>query len=143
VSEPTQARNKRVVVEFVARLSRADYDGLFELVEPGVLWRIPGRAEEAGVFRSAGEVRRKVFSRLPGLLDEPLTLEIEQLIAEGDWVVVRARGGARTRAGKRYTNRYALVYRLRGGKIVELEEYFDTSRAAVELFGKRLVEDPG
>jgi ketosteroid isomerase-like protein len=142
-AQHTQAGNKREVEQFIACLSRADYDALFELVHPDVTWRIPGRAAEAGVFHGAAEVREKVFARLSRLLDGPLVLHIDALIAEGDWVVARAHGEGRRRDGAPYRNRYSLVYRLRDGRIVELEEYFDTSRAAVELFGKRLVEGQG
>jgi ketosteroid isomerase-like protein len=67
-------------------------------------------------------------------------MEIEDLVAEGECAVVRARGSARTRAGREHLNRYALFYRVREGRVVEVEEFLDTARAAVTVFGKRLVD---
>ena len=51
----------------------------------------------------------------------------ERIIAEGDRVVVLFSGDVPTKAGKRYNNRYCYVYRLEGGKVKELTEYFDTA----------------
>ena len=36
------------------------------------------------------------------------------------------RGKSGTKSGKRYDNEYCWVYRLSGGKIVEINEYLDT-----------------
>ncbi len=49
-----------------------------------------------------------------------------RLIADGDHVVVEARGDMMTKAGVRYDNDYCLVYRLECGKIVEIREYCDS-----------------
>lgn len=51
----------------------------------------------------------------------------ERIIAEGDRVVVLFSGDVPTRAGKRYNNRYCYIYRIEGGKVKELTEYFDTA----------------
>ncbi|MNT45879.1 hypothetical protein D3C72_1824870 [compost metagenome] len=51
----------------------------------------------------------------------------ECIIAEGDRVVVLFSGDVPTKAGKRYNNRYCYVYRLEGGQVKTLTEYFDTA----------------
>jgi ketosteroid isomerase-like protein len=60
----------------------------------------------------------------------------DQIIAEDDMVVVRARGEVRTRTGKDYNNSYCFVIRMRGGKMVEIREFMDTALAESAL-GKR------
>ena len=50
-----------------------------------------------------------------------------RLIAEGDYVVVEARGRNTTRQGKAYDNTYCNVLRLEGGKLKEWTEYCDTA----------------
>ena len=50
----------------------------------------------------------------------------ERFIADGDLVVVEAKGDNVTPEGVRYDNDYCLVYRLEGGKIREIREYCDS-----------------
>jgi ketosteroid isomerase-like protein len=49
-----------------------------------------------------------------------------RFIADGDFVVVEARGDMVTKAGVPYANDYCLVYRLQDGRIVEMTEYNDS-----------------
>jgi uncharacterized protein len=51
----------------------------------------------------------------------------ERFIADGDLVVVEARGDNHATSGERYDNQYCLVYRFEDGKIVEMREYMDTA----------------
>jgi ketosteroid isomerase-like protein len=48
-------------------------------------------------------------------------------IAEGDCVVVEARGDNVTRAGLRYDNQYCMVWRIENGKIRQIKEYCDSA----------------
>jgi len=48
-------------------------------------------------------------------------------IAEGDYVVVEARGDNVTRSGLRYDNQYCMVWRIENGKIKEIKEYCDSA----------------
>jgi uncharacterized protein len=49
-----------------------------------------------------------------------------RVVAEGDVVVVEARGEVTTRSGKPYNQRYCYVFRLAHGEVRELTEYLDT-----------------
>jgi len=48
-------------------------------------------------------------------------------IAEGDYVVVEARGDNVTKAGLRYDNHYCMVWRIENGKIKQIKEYCDSA----------------
>ena len=48
-------------------------------------------------------------------------------IAEGDTVVVEARGDNVTRSGLRYDNQYCMVWRIENGKIKLIKEYCDSA----------------
>jgi len=50
----------------------------------------------------------------------------ERFIADGDIVVVEAKGDNVTPEGVRYDNDYCLVFRLEDGKIKEIREYCDS-----------------
>jgi uncharacterized protein len=49
-----------------------------------------------------------------------------RIIADGDIVVVEAKGDNLTKTGVRYDNDYCLVLRFDGGKIKEVREYCDS-----------------
>ena len=128
--------HRHIVQEFLDCLARADFDALFELVDPEVTWRIPGRDE----FHHRDDVRKAVFGRFPTLFDGPLRIELDEVVEDGEIVFARAHGGARIRGGGEYRNRYAFFCRIRDGKIVELEEFFDSARALTDLAGKKLID---
>ncbi len=48
-------------------------------------------------------------------------------IAEGDYVVVEARGDNVTKTGVRYDNQYCMVWRIENGKIKQIKEYCDSA----------------
>jgi uncharacterized protein len=62
----------------------------------------------------------------------------EEIIADGDRVVVLARGEVKTVRGEDYNNDYCFVIRMRDGQIVEVREYCDTALAErVLVMGER------
>jgi hypothetical protein len=54
------------------------------------------------------------------------TIVAERVLAEGDYVVVEARGRNRTKKGDIYENEYCWVIQMRDGKMARLVEYADT-----------------
>ena len=85
--------------------------------------------------------KQTVIDELFGPLRQVIAGQIKtvprRFIAEGDTVVVLARGNNVTVAGQPYCNDYCMVCRLRDGKLVELVEYLDT-----ELVTKALGDPP-
>ena len=57
------------------------------------------------------------------------------MTAEGDRVVIEARGEAKTKTGKRYDNSYCIVITVRNDKISAVREYQD-SELVTAVFGK-------
>jgi len=60
-------------------------------------------------------------------------LSVRRVIADGEYVVVEASGKATTKAGKSLRQRVLPVYRVSGGKVVEVTEYIDTELASEVL----------
>jgi len=75
------------------------------------------------------ELMKPLFARF----SDTYTCTAHRMIAEGDYVVVEARGKVTTKSGKAYNNNYCYVCRLREGKLVEVTEYMDTEMAAAVL----------
>ncbi len=66
--------------------------------------------------------------------DVAMQVEIRQLVAEGEWVCAQIELSAATRDGRPYCNRYHIAFRLRAGRIVEVNEFVDT-RYVYEMLG--------
>jgi ketosteroid isomerase-like protein len=71
------------------------------------------------------------------LYQPPLSVEIEEMVAERDWVCVQLVIEAKSAAGLPYRNDYHFAFRLRDGQIAAVREYVDTQYAAETLFTKR------
>ena len=63
---------------------------------------------------------------LARLADGPIVFQPDRFIAEGEYVVMQAKGRATARSGKPYNNTYCIVARIEGGKITEMIDYVDT-----------------
>ena len=60
-------------------------------------------------------------------LEVPVRLEVDGVIAAGEWVVTPCRGHGVTKRGEDYDNVYCLLWRVRDGLIVSFVEYCDTA----------------
>jgi ketosteroid isomerase-like protein len=72
-------------------------------------------------------VLAELFAPLRARIEGKITTIPIRLIAEGDYVVVEARGRNTTGEGKAYNNTYCNVLRLEGGKLKEWTKYCDTA----------------
>ena len=79
------------------------------------------------------------------LLSERARTIAHRFIADGDFVVVEAKGDNVTRTGVRYDNDYCLVFRLENGKIREVREYCDSvlTESALGRFPEAQNRDAG
>ena len=58
--------------------------------------------------------------------DGPVVFSFERFIAEGEYVVMQARGQATAKSGKPYHNTYCIVCRVVEGQVKEMTDYIDT-----------------
>jgi len=72
----------------------------------------------------------RVLTPLAAALDGEMTVAIDNIIAEGDWVVMQSRSFGKGKNGQPYNNHYAQVFRVRDGMVVEWIEYLDTAMLA-------------
>jgi hypothetical protein len=63
---------------------------------------------------------------LVGLFESFPKWIVDSAIAEGDNVAVTAHSAGDTKGGFAYRNRYCMMFTVRDGKIVRVEEYMDT-----------------
>lgn len=130
----TEAGNKDLIRHLYGELSRGNSGPLRDHLADGVLWTIIGSTPLSGTFRGRDEVTGKLFAGLAAALSGPVRFTVDRLVAEGDIVVMEARGEATSATGQPYNNRYCIVFRLAGGKLVEITDYVDTELITASLF---------
>ena len=108
--------NKAVVRQFIKKvLTDHDVDAVDKLVAANYVNRGMGNADLAGFKSMLSAMNSSKFVS---------TIEIEDLVAEGDSVVFRGKFNATTPDGKQVTARGITYYRLANGKIVEDDPVF-------------------
>ena len=75
----------------------------------------------------------ELFGPLRARINGRIRTTAHRLIAEGDYVVVEARGSNMTKSGLPYNNNYCFVFRLSDNRLKEVTEYFDTERVTAAL----------
>jgi len=96
-------------------------------------WTIIGATGWSKSYKGKAAIMADLIAPLRRVLAPPLKTHARRIVAEGDIVVVEARGENVTKDGKPYENSYCYVFEFRDGKVFALTEYADT-----ELFRSAL-----
>jgi len=120
------AENRELMERLFAAVATGDRAPLVDRIADDVVMRITGANSWSQTFCGKKAWLRDLHGYLATLLADRKTVPL-RFIAEGDHVVVEAVGEMRTRDGVAYNNEYCLIYRLSGGKIVEIREYLDSA----------------
>lgn len=133
-SEPPPAkRNKQVIAEAFEAMAQADPSLFVGAMADDLVWIIEGQSAWSRRFEGKTAIERELVTPLFALFATPYRNFADQIIAEDDTVVVRARGEVRTKTGRDYNNSYCFVIRMRDGRMVEVREYMDTALAEAAL----------
>jgi ketosteroid isomerase-like protein len=89
-------------------------------------WVVTGQYSWSRTFTGKQSILGDLHGHVRSLLVERARTIAHRFIADGDHVVIEARGDNVTRTGARYDNDYCLVFRLEDGKIKEVREYCDS-----------------
>src|SRR5579872_2853514 len=89
-------------------------------------WTVTGQYSWSRTFSGKPSILNDLHGHVRTRLAERTRTIAHRFIADGDHVVVEAKGDNVTREGVRYDNDYCLVFRLKGGKITEIREYCDS-----------------
>lgn len=126
---------KTTALSFVEAMQKGDADKLQALVHEDATWWIPGELPVSGTWKGHGEIFGKMLATA-GEHMEPgsLTLEVTNVLVDGDTVVVEWRAQARSDQGRPYDNRYSMIFETSAGQITAVREYVDTAAARKALF---------
>ena len=123
----SNAENKRVVTHALEAMGRSDIGPLVDLMAEDFAWIVEGQSKFSNRFGGKAAVEQKLLRPLFDTFATPYRFAIDEVIAEGDRVVVLGRGQVRTKWGKDYNNHYCFVIRMAEGRMIELREYLDTA----------------
>jgi uncharacterized protein len=91
-----------------------------------VTWVVTGQYSWSRTFTGKKSIMNDLHGYVRSLLVDRVRTIAHRFIADGDHVVVEAKGNNLTKTGVRYDNDYCLVFRLANGKIEEVREYCDS-----------------
>lgn len=118
--------NKKIVQHVFDELAKANSAPLLAALADDVRFVVMGSSKWSRSYDGRKAVLEDLFAPLVARIDGPIRTAPVRLIAEGDYVVVEARGRNTTMQGKAYNNSYCNVLRLEGGRLKQWTEYCDT-----------------
>ena len=127
------AENKQLMQEIFAGLSQGDSRLLVERMTDDFRWQVSGSSRWSRTYNGKQAVLSELFGALRKRIAGRIKTIPERFIADGEFVVVEARGDNTTVAGKPYNNRYCFVFRVTDGKLREVTEYMDTELVRIAL----------
>jgi uncharacterized protein len=127
---------KSVVVRYI----EAARDGMSAVIRdsfaPDATWEYPGDLPLSGTYQGVEEIVGTFLGGAAELMapGTRVTIELVNVIADGDQVAAEWTSRATSRNGAPYRNRNAGIFTVRDGKIVSVREYTDTQHAAQVLY---------
>jgi ketosteroid isomerase-like protein len=121
------AENKKLVQQIFADSANRSGTTFLDHLAEDVCWVITGQWSWAGTFRGREAVVNGLGAHVRSRLTDRMRTVAYNFIAEGDTVVVEAKGDNVTTAGLRYDNDYCLIFRIEDGRIKEIREYNDSA----------------
>ncbi|HZD95926.1 MAG TPA: nuclear transport factor 2 family protein [Candidatus Sulfotelmatobacter sp.] len=122
----TALENKQLLQNIFAELAQGNPRPFIDSMADDFRWSIPGNTKWSRTYDGKQVVLDQLLAPLHSMIVDRVRTNAHRFIAEGDFVVVEARGNNVTKAGKPYNNTYCFVVRLDGAKLREITEYMDT-----------------
>ena len=127
--------NAELIRAGYAAFGRGDVAAVLAMLDPGIAWHVPGRSPLSGDYKGHDEVVG-FFTRTMQLSDATFVIDIEDVLAEADRVVVLCTVAAR-RLGRTWSSPEVHVWRVLGGRAVEFREYQGDQQTEDEFWSAR------
>ena len=120
------AENKQLLQDIFAATAQGNSRPLVDAMADDFRWTISGNGRWSQSYDGKQAVLTELFPVLRERIEGRIKMIPHRILADGDHVVVEARGDNITKAGGRYDNSYCFVFRLANGRLAEVTEYMDT-----------------
>jgi uncharacterized protein len=133
--EPGRDRTlKERTREIMGAMTQGQVGPLFAAMADDVTWRWMGVSQWSRAFQGKQSVVDTLFGGASETLSPSSSVEVHDIHADGDVVVVEHSGRNELPDGRRYDNNYCWIFRFQGDLITEVREYMDT-QLVTETFG--------
>jgi len=119
--------NKKLVQQIYADSASRSGTTFADHLADDASWVVTGQYSWSHEFKGRDAIQNGLMGHFRSFFAERPRTVAFNFIAEGEYVVVEARGDNVTRAGLRYDNQYCMVWRIEHGKIKQIKEYCDST----------------
>jgi len=120
------SENKQLMQQIFEGMSKGNSELLVASMADDFRWTVTGTTKWSRTYEGKQCVLTELFGPLRARISGRIRTTAHRFIADGDFVVVEARGNNTTKSGMPYNNNYCFVFRLADDKLKEVTEYFDT-----------------
>jgi ketosteroid isomerase-like protein len=120
------AEHKQLLEAAFAEMATGNGQPFMDALADDVRWTVIGSSPWSRTYSGKREVLEELMRPLFSQFADQYKARAIRVIAEGDVVVVEARGQVNTKSGRPYNQTYCYVFRLADGQVRELTEYLDT-----------------
>ncbi|MDB5565360.1 MAG: ketosteroid isomerase [Tardiphaga sp.] len=121
------AANKKLIQQIYTDSANCSGTTFADNLAEDVCWIVTGQYSWSRTFKGRDAVLNGLMGHFRSLFDVRPRTVAYNFIAEGDYVVVEAKGDNVTKTGVRYDNDYCMVWRVEDGKIKLIKEYCDSA----------------
>ena len=120
----TVADNIELVRKAYAAFSAGDVEALSKLYAADVSHAVPGDAPQLSGAHKGVENVMALYGKLGELSGGTMSVELEDVLSDGDSRVIAVHRATATRNGKSLSEREALLITVVDGKIAEIQDFF-------------------
>lgn len=121
------AANKKLIQQIYTDSANRSGTTFADHLADDVRWIVTGQYSWSRTFEGRDAVLNGLMGHFRSLFDVRPRTVAYNFVAEGDTVVVEAKGDNVTRSGLRYDNDYCMVWRIEDGRIRQIKEYCDSA----------------
>jgi ketosteroid isomerase-like protein len=125
--------NKELMQAIFSELASGNSRPFVEAMADDIRWTVTGQTKWSRTYEGKQSVLTELLGTLRSRIADRVRTVAHRFIAEGDFVVVEARGQNTTKEGVPYNNTYCFVFRLARGRVHEVTEYMDTELVTAAL----------
>jgi ketosteroid isomerase-like protein len=107
-------------------LARGNGQPFMDALADDARWTVIGSSPWSRTYEGKRAIADELMRPLFRQFADQYRAHAIRIVAEGDVVVVEARGQVMTKSGKPYNQSYCYVFRFDNGSVRELTEYLDT-----------------
>lgn len=121
---------QQFVSEVFEPLSTGDTEGFFKNVAEDVKWTVMGSHPLAGTYHTRETFVESTFARLAKIMSGTMSLQVEDIVVDGDTAVVLLATKSKAMNGLAFNNDYCWVCTFEDKTIVKVRAYLDSALVA-------------